>query len=310
MAGTSLTADTTKKVRRGSESRKQYTAAYLLMAPFLLIFLVFTIWPVIFSFFISFTSYNVFNNPSWLGINNYLSLAFYDDIFMITLKNTFQFAIIVGPIGYIMCLFFAWTVNELSPKLRAFMTTVFYAPSISGAIFTIWLIIFDGDIYGYLNSTLMNYGIISDPINWLRDPTYMLTIVIIVQLWVSFGTSFLTLRAGFNTIDRQFYEASAVDGIKNRWQELWFITLPIMKPHLTLAAVLSITSALGSGFVSQALCGMPSVNYSANLLILYLQDYGVIRQQRGYAAAIATILFLASVGVNKLAQIIIGRIGR
>ena len=206
--------------------------------------------------------------------------------------------------------FFAWVINELHPKVRSVMTLIFYAPSIAGNVFVIWLVIFDGDMYGYLNSLLTSFGIIDGPIQWLSDPKYMMSTVIIVQLWISLGTSFLTLRAGFNTVDTQYYEAAAIDGIRNRWQELWYVTLPMMQPHLALSAVLSVTAAFASDRVATVMTGFPSTNYATHMLIHHLQDYGLIRHERGYAAAIATVIFLLTVFFNYLFQRFLRRTGR
>lgn len=285
-------------------------AAAVLMAPFLIIFTVFTVWPVIFSFLLSFTSFNVFEPPKLIWFDNYINLFFADDVFQIAIANTFKYAVIVGPVSYLLCLFFAWIINELGPTLRAVLTVIFYAPSISGSAFIIWLIVFDGDVYGYLNSFLIRIGLMNEPSLWLRDPRYMLTIVIIVQLWLSLGTSFLAMRAGFNTVDVQYYEAAAVDGIRNRWQELWYVTLPIMSPHLMLSAVLAITGAFGSAHVASVMTGFPSTNYATHMIMHHLIDYGTIRFERGYAAAIATILFVMSIVLNRFAQKLIGRIGK
>ena len=288
----------------------KYRSSYILMAPFLIVFALFTVWPVIMSLGISFTNFNAFESPQFVGMENYVKLFFQDDIFQIALQNTILFAIITGPVGYLLCLFFAWVVNELEGKLRAFMTFVLYAPTMVGNVFVIWLIVFDGDIYGYLNSFLTYFGFIREPIQWLSDPSYMMGVVIVVQLWMSLGTSFLTLRAGFTTIDRQYYEAAAIDGMKNRWQELWYITLPMMAPHLMLSAVLSITSAFASVTVATSLTGFPSTNYATHLVMHHLQDYALTRHERGYAAAIATVLFLLSFVCNKLAQKFLGRVGK
>jgi len=285
-------------------------AFYIMMTPFLILFLIFVVWPVIMSVGVSFTSYNVFQPARLVGFNNYIKLFFGDDLFLTALQNTILFALVTGPVGYVMCLLFAWLVNELKGKMRAVMTFVLYAPSVAGNVFIIWLIVFDGDIYGYINSFLLNAGFITAPIQWLKDPRYMMTIVLIVQLWMSLGTSFLTLRAGFNTVDKSYYEAAAMDGIKNRWQELWFVTLPMMKPHLMLSAVLSITGAFGSGIVAQTLCGFPSTNYATYLLIHHLQDFATTRYQRGYAAAIATVLFIMTILFNRFAQAVIRRVGK
>ncbi len=280
-----------------------------MVAPFLLIFFTFTVWPVIFSFVISFTNYNILEFPKWIGWDNYVNLFVNDDVFIIALKNTFLFALITGPLSYLLSLVFAWIINDMTPFFRTFMTVVFYAPSIAGSVFTIWILIFDGDIYGTLNSMLINFNLIKEPILWLQDPKYMMTVVIIVQLWVSFGTSFLTLRAGFSTIDKQYYEAAAVDGIKNRWQELWFVTLPIMSPHLMLSAILAITASFGAEAVATALTGFPSTNYATHTIMAHLRDFGMIRYERGYACAIATILFIFCIASNKFAQMLIRKAG-
>jgi multiple sugar transport system permease protein len=286
----------------------EHRDSYIMVAPFLIIFTVFTVFPVILSFILSFTYYNVLEFPKWIGWNNYVRLFTDDDIFLIAVKNTFVFAGITGPVGYMMCLFFAWTVNELPPKLRAFLSLVLYAPSLAGAI-AIWALVFKADMYGYLNSFLLSIKAIKDPIAWLNTVAYMMPIAIMVQLWSSIGVSFLTLRAGFNTIDRSYYEAAAVDGLKNRWQELWFITLPMMAPHLVLAAVLAITGAFGAGGMITSLFGFPSASYAVHTVMHHLSDYGGIRYERGYASAIATLLFLAMVLSNKYIQSKIRKIG-
>lgn len=288
---------------------KRYKEAYILMLPFMGVFTVFTVWPVLLSMLLSLTSYNVLEMPSFIGWQNYVRLFVRDEVFSIAVKNTLLFALITGPVSYILCLLFAWIINELPRRTRTIMTLVFYAPSISGSIYTIWLLVFDGDMYGYLNSFLMKAGFISDPVQWLKDPKYMMVVVIIVQLWVSLGTSFLTMRAGFTTIDKQYYEAGAIDGIKNRWQELWFITLPMMAPHLMLAAVLAITASFGAEQVATAMTGFPSTDYATHTIMHHMRDYGSIRYERGYASAIATILFLTSIGVNRLIQRFLRKVG-
>lgn len=289
---------------------KPYRQAYLLMIPFLVVFSMFVLWPVIYSLIMSFTDFNLFQPPAFVGLYNYYKLFFMDDVFLQAFQNTMLFAVITGPVGYFMCLFFAWVINELSPKLRSLMTLVFYAPSIAGNAFIVWLVIFDADMHGYLNSFLLNMGFINEPVAWLTDPKYMMMAVIVVQLWMSLSTSFLTLRAGFNTVDRQLYEAAAIDGVRNRWQELWFVTLPTMTPHLALSAVLSITAAFASGNVAMIMTGFPSTNYATHLMIHHLLDYGTIRQERGYAAAIATVIFLITILCNYLAQRFLRRLGK
>ena len=282
---------------------------YLMMSPYMIIFFTFTVIPVVFSLVLSFFYFNMLEFPRFVGWQNYSRLFLNDDVFMIALKNTFLFAIITGPLSYIACFIFAWIINELSPKIRAFMTLVFYAPSISGNVFFIWLIVFSGDSYGYLNGFLMKVGLILEPIQWLADEKYILAIVMIVQLWLSLGTSFLAFIAGLQTIDPSLVEAAAMDGIKNRWQELWFITLPSMRPQLMFGAVMQITASFAVAEVSIALAGFPSVNYAAHTVVTHLMDYGTIRFEMGYASAIATVLFGMMIGTNILTQKLLRKVG-
>ena len=282
---------------------------YILMLPYMIIFTLFTIIPVGASLGLSFFSFNMLEIPKFIGWDNYSRLFLADDVFMVALRNTLVFAIITGPISYFAAFIFAWLINELSPKIRAIMTTIFYAPSIAGNVFFIWLIIFSGDTYGYANGFLMQLGIILEPIQWLRDEQYVLAIVILVQLWLSLGTSFLAFIAGLQTLDPTLVEAGAIDGIKNRWQELWYITLPSMKPQLLFGAVMQITQSFAVAEVSIALAGFPSVNYAAHTVVTHLMDYGTIRFEMGYASAIATVLFLIMVGVNMLVQRLIRKVG-
>ncbi|WP_128083698.1 sugar ABC transporter permease [Paenibacillus sp. DMB5] len=282
---------------------------YILMAPYMILFFMFTVIPVVFSMILSFFYFNMLEFPRFVGLQNYSRLLLGDDVFMIALKNTLMFAVITGPVSYIACFLFAWIINELSPKIRAFMTLVFYAPSIAGNVYFIWLIFFSGDAYGYLNGFLMKTGFILEPVQWLTNEQYILTIIIIVQLWLSLGTSFLAFIAGLQTVDHTLIEAGSIDGIKNRWQELWFITLPSMRPQLMFGAVMQITSSFAVADVAIALAGFPSVNYAAHTIVTHLMDYGTIRFEMGYASAIATVLFGLMLGANLLIQKLLRKVG-
>jgi ABC-type sugar transport systems, permease components len=224
-------------------------------------------------------------------------------------KNTFLFAAITGPVSYFACFIFAWLINELPPKLRALITLLLYAPSISGNAFLIWQIMFHSDSYGYINAFLIRWGFIVEPIQWLQDTRYMLAIIMIVQLWLSLGTAFLAFIAGLQGIDRTLYEAGAVDGIKNRWQELWYITLPSMRPQLMFGAVIQITTSFAVAEVSVYLAGFPSTDYAAHTIVTHLMDYGTIRFEMGYASAIATVLFCIMLGTNLLTQRLLRKVG-
>ena len=291
---------------------KNSRASYAMMAPYLLIFLTFTIIPVVVGFALSFTNYDMLQSTKFVGLYNYVNLFLYDEVFIIALKNTLILAVITGPVSYIMAFLFAWLINELPQKVRGFMTLIFYAPSISGNAYVIWQLLFSSDRHGYINSFLISMGIINEPILWLTTPSFALIILIIVQLWLSLGVSFLSFRAGLQTVDRTLFEAAAIDGIKNRWQELWYVTLPQMKSQLLFGAVMQITNSLGIGMVSVNLFGMPSTEYAAHTLVTHILDFGSTNSTRlemGYASAIAVVLFLLMMASNLVIQKVIRKVG-
>ena len=288
---------------------KKESISWAFVLPYLIVFFTFTVLPVLISIVLSFTDFNLLQIPRFIGADNYTRLFLGDDIFIKSIGNTFFLAMITGPLSYILCLLFAWFINELKPTMRAIVTLIFYAPSISGNIYLIWQVLFSGDAYGYINGVLMSLGILSEPKIWLKDVDLMLPIIAIVALWTSLGTSFLTFIAGFQGVDRSYYEAASVDGITNRWQELWFVTLPLMKPQMMLSAVLSITSSFGVGTIVTAMVGFPSTDYAAHTIINHLEDYGSTRFELGYASAIATILFLIMVLSNIVIRRMISKVG-
>lgn len=294
------------RLRREIFVKRQY---YYLVAPYTILFFIFTVVPVLMSLVLSFTYFNLLEFPTFVGWNNYKSLFVDDKVFMIALKNTAILAVITGPVSYIMAFVFAWLINELKPLLRSFMTLIFYAPSISGNVYLVWKLIFSSDNYGYANSMLMELNIIQEPITWLQDPDYIIWILIIVQLWMSLGVSFLSFIAGLQGVNKEYYEAGAIDGIKSRWQELWYITLPQMKSQLMFGAVMQITSSLAIAEVSINIAGFPSIEYAGHTIITHLMDYGNTRMEMGYASAIATILFLIMILANLLVRKILRRVG-
>lgn len=288
---------------------KKNKVAYLMIAPFFLLFFIFTVVPVLLSVYISFTTFNMLELPKFVGMDNYIRLFLDDEYFLIAVKNTLIFASITGPLSYLLSLFFAWFINELRPKIRAFVTLVFYAPSIAGNAYLMWTILFSGDQYGLVNGWLLDLGIINSPILFFQDKGFIMPLIIVVALWSSLGTSFLTFIAGFQVVDKSLYEAGAVDGIKNRWQELWFITLPTMRPQMMLGAILSITGSFGFGGVITALVGFPSPDYVAHTIMHHLEDYGGMRFELGYSSAIATVLFFMMVGANLLVARMLRKVG-
>ncbi len=310
-------AETKRPTQRSEMSKMQWTwkemkrnkTAYFMLAPFFLLFIVFTVLPVFLSMILSLTDFNMLQMPHWKGVSNYTRLFLEDEIFILALQNTLIFASITGPVSYLLSLLIAWFINELPPKIRAVVTLIFYAPSISGSAYLVWQTLFSGDAYGWANAVLMKLGVINAPILWFQNASYVMPLCIIVALWTSLGTAFLSFIAGLQTIDRSMYEAAAVDGIKNRWQELWYITLPTMRPQLMFGAVLSITNSFGFGAVVTALCGFPSVDYAAHTIMHHLDDYGGTRFEVGYASAIAVVLFVIMFVSNNIIKKALSKVG-
>lgn len=266
-------------------------ASYVLMAPFLILFLVFVVIPIISSVVLSFTSFNMLQMPKFVGFDNYIRMFLEDDVFVKAIKNTLVFAVITGPLGYVLSFIVAWLINELGRGVRWLLTLVMYAPTLAGNIYYIWTYIFSGDSKGLVNTSLMNVGVINDPVQWLTDARYNVAVVLIVIVWMSLGSGFLAFVAGFNALDRSYFEAAAIDGVKNRFQELWYVTIPQMGPQLLFGAVMSISGAFAVGYANAAITGFPSSNYSTHTLLLHMLDYGTIRFEMGYASAIAVVLF-------------------
>lgn len=278
---------------------KRNKSCYAMLAPFMILFIVFTIVPVVMSLPMGFTDFNMVQTPKFVGLSNYIDLFLSDKIFIKSIRVTIVFALVTGPVSYVLCFLLAWLINELPSCLRTVFTLIFYVPSMAN-VFTVWQLIFSGDTYGYLNSILMDIGIINEPIQWLTDSNYVLGVTIVVQMWISLGAGFLALRAGFQNVDRSLYEAGAIEGISSRWQELIYITIPSMGPQLMFAAVIQIVSSFTAGTVAQNLVGFPSTDYKAHTIMTHAYDYGWVRFEMGYASAICMILFAAMFVTNKL----------
>ena len=286
---------------------KTNKACYAMLLPFMSLFLIFTVAPVIRSLPIGFTNFNMIETPKFVGLSNFYTLFLNDDVFLIAVRNTLIFAIFTGPFSYILSFIIAWLINEMNAFLKTFFTFVFYAPSMTTSVYVTWQLILSGDSYGYLNAVLIDLGILNEPAQWLTDTNYILTVVIIVQLWMSMGAGFLAIRAGFQNIDKSMYEAGAIEGIKNRWQELFYITIPSMGPQLLFAAVIQISASFTVGVVGQNLVGLPSTDYAAHTIMNHATDYGNIRYEMGYASAICFVLFAAMLLANKGINWLLGK---
>lgn len=276
----------------------------LMMMPFLVVFVMFMIVPVFASLVLSFTKFDMINIPSFCGLENYFRMFIEDKVFMIALKNTLMFAVVTGPVGFMLSFMLAWMINELGPRTRTVLSFLFYSPALMGNVYFIWQVMFSGDSYGYINSLLLSLNVISEPIQWFNDANYAMTLVIIVQLWMSMGVSFLANISGLQNVDSALYEAGAIDGIRNRWQELWYITMPSMSTILLFSAVMQIQSAFSVSAIATTLTGFPSVNYSTHTIVTHLSDVSGTRFEMGYAAALSVFLF----ALMAVTRVVIGKL--
>lgn len=276
----------------------------LMIMPFLVVFVMFMVVPVFASLLLSFTKYDMINIPKFCGLENYFRMFIEDKVFMIAIKNTLMFAVITGPFGFMLSFMLAWMISELGPRTRTVLSFLFYSPALMGNVYFIWQVMFSGDSYGYINSLLLSMNVISEPIQWFNDANYAMTLVIVVQLWMSMGVSFLANISGLQNVDTALYEAGAIDGIRNRWQELWYITMPSMSNILLFSAVMQIQSAFSVSTIATTLTGFPSVNYSTHTIVTHLSDVSGTRFEMGYAAALSVFLF----ALMAVTRVVIGKL--
>lgn len=230
---------THKKENGGIEtSFKDRMPYYVMLAPFIVFFTLLIAVPMIASVVLSFFEFDMVSMPVASGFSNYFRMLFDDEVFIKTLKNTLILAVITGPAGFLLSFVLAWFLNEFKPMVRTVLSFMFYCPALIGNAYYIWQVAFSNDSYGYVNSMLLSMGFITEPVQWLKNASYVMPIIIAVQLWMSMGVSFLANISGLQNVNSEMYEAGAIDGIRNRWQELWYITLPSMKHMLLFSAVM------------------------------------------------------------------------
>ena len=272
----------------------------MFLAPFLILFIIFVAVPVFIAAGMSFTSYNMIQPAKWVGLTNYRLLLTDDDIFLTALKNTFVFACISGPIGFMMSFIAAWLINQL--KFRNAFSLAFYAPSITSgiAMTVVWMYFFSGDRYGLINNILIDLSLIPEPILWNMNPGTIMPVIVIISVWMSMGTGFLVFLAGLQNVNQELYEAASIDGIRNKLQELWYITLPMIKPQLLFGSINAIVASFGVFDIAVSVAGIPSPNYAGHTIVAHLYDYAFIRFQMGYASAIAVILFGLTFALSRI----------
>jgi multiple sugar transport system permease protein len=281
---------------------KRERVSYFFVLPFLILFTFFIVVPVIVSIYLSFTYYNILEPPRFIGASNYRLLFVDDDIFLKAIGTTLKFAVITGPVGYILSFLLAWLISQIPHKYRFFYTLCFYTPSITSAVAmaVVWQYLFAGDSKGLLNYFLMQIGILDEPYLFLQNVDSIVPVIIIVSLWMSMGIGFLAFLAGLQNVPKDLYEAGAIDGVKYRWQELFYITIPAVKPQLLFGAVMQVVFSLQVFDVSVQLVGLPSPLYAGHTILTHLYDYAFIKFEMGYASAIAVVLFFMMLGLNRL----------
>ncbi|MDD5367766.1 MAG: sugar ABC transporter permease [Anaerolineaceae bacterium] len=288
-------------------------SAYGFVAMYALLFIVFIVIPVLVAFLLSFTNFDSIQFPKFIGLKNYVTLLTQDDIFMkYVLPNTIEFAVIVGPGGYVLSFLLAWMLAQLPKLPRTIFALILYSPSMTSgvAMAVVWLTLFSGDQTGYLNSLLLNMNLIQEPIQWLQSPQYLMTMMIIVTLWSSAGIGFLAMLAGVLEINPELYEAGSLDGISNRFQEIMNITIPSMKPQMLFGAVMAIVGTFQAGAIGVTLSGgNPTPQYAGQLIVNHIEDYGFLRYEMGYAAAVSVVLLLMVLLFARLATKLFGSEG-
>ncbi len=284
--------------------------AYLFLLPYLVLFFTFIVLPVAVAALLSLTYFNTIQFPDFIGLKNYISLLTQDEVFMQhVLPNTVKFSLIVGPGGYALSFFLAWALAQITHRPRTILALILYSPSMTAgvAMTVVWRVLFSGDAAGYLNSFMMRLGLIQAPSQWTQSPHYLLTIMMIVSLWGSMGVGFLAMLAGVLSIPVSIFEAAYIDGIQNRFQEIFYITIPSMKPQMLFGAVMSVVGTFQAGAIGVQLAGSnPTPQYAGQLIVNHIEDFGFIRYEMGYASAVSVVLLLMVYLLSKLSWRVFG----
>lgn len=284
------------KIKKNSLNRGSAYSTFILLLPYLSMFTIFIIAPTVMALGLSFTSFNAIEFPKFIGLQNYIYLLTEDSIFMqYVLPNTLKFSLIVGPVSYIAAFLMAWGLAQLPKGPRTILALLIYSPSLTAgvAMQIIWKQLFNGDNTGIINSYLLNWNLIKEPIQWLQSPEYLMTVMMIVTIWSSMGVGFLAMLAGLLNVNAEMYEAAYIDGVHNRFQEIIYVTIPSMRPQMLFGAVMAIVSTFQAGTIGVDLSGAnPTPQYSGQLIVTHISDYGLARYEMGYASAISVVLLL------------------
>ncbi len=289
---------------------KDKYSAWLLLSPYLILFTVFIVVPVVAAILLSFTRFNGVQTPRLVGVRNYVELFTQDEVFMkYVLPNTVKYALIVGPGGYILSFFLAWVLAQLTKWPRTILAIIIYSPSMTAGVTmsVMWKVLFSGDRMGYINNLLLQLGAITEPLQFLTGEAYLMPIMIVVSLWSSMGVGFLAMLAGVLNVNAELYEAAYIDGVHSRLQEIIYITIPTMLPQMLFGAVMAIVNTFSVGYIGVQLSGSnPTPGYAGQLMINHIEDYGYLRYEMGYAAAVSVVLLAMIWSFSKLCHKLLG----
>ena len=299
-----------KGINRLTRTQLETKNAYLFMTPYLLLFATCIIAPIIIAILLSFTSFNGVNAPKLVFLDNFIYLFTKDKVFIqYVLPNTLKFALIVGVGGYVLSFFMAWCLAQMPKRSRTILSIILYTPSMTMgvAMGVLWIIIFSGSDTGYLNYALISLNMINEPIEWLQNPKYLMTIMIIISLWGSLGVGFLAMLSGILNIPQDVYEAAYVDGMRNRFQEVFYITIPMMKPQMLFGAVMAVVNTFAAGSIGVSLAGSnPTPQYAGQLIINHIDDYIYNKYEFGMASAVTVILLIIILIISRIAYKLFG----
>ena len=299
-----------KTITLKTGSHKNKNTAYLFILPYAIFFMIFVVLLIFISILLSFTYYNTVNIPSFVGLRNYINLLTQDTDFMqYALPTTIRYALIVGPGGYMLSFMLAWILAQIPHRFRTVAAIIIYSPALtSGVLMTVvWRVFFSGDNRGYLNNFLLNLGVINTPVQWLQDPQAISIIMLFVGLWSSMGIGFLAMLSGILNINKEIYEAAYIDGLKNRWQEIFYITIPSMKPQMLFGAVMAIVSTFNAAGIASALTlSFPPPQLAGWLIVDHMNDFGFARFEMGYASALSVVLLIIVLLFSRIAKRLFG----
>lgn len=268
----------------------------MFIAPALILFTIFVAVPVGASLFFSFTKYNVIQSPKWVGLNNYRNLILYDPRFWKAVRNTVVYVVGVVPFSISLSLLLAVAIDQ-KIRLKNLYKTLFFMPAVTSvvALSVVWKWLFAGEKYGLINHFLLKLGL--QPIDWLLSPTWTLPAIMIMSIWAGLGYNMILFLAGLQAIPNSLYEAADADGA-GAMSKFWHITLPLLRPTMTYAVIMSTIASFQVFEQVYIMAGSTSAGVGGVLdcaltIVAYLYDSGFQRFMMGYASAIAYLLFAA-----------------